>query len=143
MRIAWVFQSDLAVGMIGRIVDYTLAKKDVIRRYRKGQVPKSDICDAHPELVRAASSLGASAGSKCPICGGRDLKRISYAFGSSLRRMNGKICTPERMQALLRTHDEFVCYEVEVCLDCKWNHLHRSYVTGRAYLSSDGESAEA
>lgn len=120
--------------MVGRVVDYTLAKQDVIRRYRTGRVPKSDICDAHPELIRAATSVGVDAAGKCPVCRERSLKRIAYAFGPSLRRYNGRICTPERMEMLLENHDEFVCYEVEVCIECHWNHLVKSFVTGRAYV---------
>jgi hypothetical protein len=119
--------------MIGRAVDYTLAKQDVLRRYKTGRVPRADICDAHPELVRAASSVGVNLDVECPVCEKNALKRISYVFGPSLRRYNGRICTPERMEMLLRNHDEFVCYEVEVCVDCYWNHLVRSFVTGRAY----------
>lgn len=128
--------------MIGRSVDYTLAKQNTIRRYRTGRVPRSEICDAHPELVRAARSVGVGAANACPVCKGCALKRISYAFGPSLRRHNGRICTPERMETLLRNHDEFVCYEVEVCVDCHWNHIVKSFVTGRAYVSRPPTAAE-
>jgi hypothetical protein len=127
--------------MIGSIVDYTLAKQDVIRRFRRGQLSRADVCDAHPELVRAASSLGQSAGDQCPICRGRELKKLCYAYGSTLRRMNGRVCTPERMKKLLETHDEFVCYEVEVCIKCHWNHLRRRFVTGRNYTGAAREGA--
>lgn len=130
--------------MIGRVVDYTIAKKDVIRRFRTGRLSKADICDAHPELVRAASSMGMDASHMCPVCKERKLKRVSYAFGPKLKRYNGKICTPDRMELLLSKHDEFVCYEVEVCIGCHWNHLVRSYVTGRAYtLGRRGAAEEA
>ncbi len=127
--------------MIGRIVDYTLAKQDVIRRYRTGRLQRSEICDAHPELIRAASSVGVDVRERCPICKERSLKRVSYAFGSSLRRYNGRLCTPERMEILAKKHDEFVCYEVEVCIDCYWNHLVKSFVTGRAYTGQKREAS--
>jgi len=32
-------------------------------------------------------------------------------------------------------HDEFACYDVEVCLDCRWNHLRRSSMHGRSHAS--------
>ncbi|MER3396039.1 MAG: hypothetical protein C4318_01045 [Acidimicrobiia bacterium] len=131
------------VDMIGRVVDYTFAKNDVIRRFRTGRISKADICDAHPELVRAASSLGSDASQRCPVCRERKLKRVSYAFGPSLRRYNGRICTPDKMEFLISKHDEFVCYEVEVCIGCYWNHLVRSFVTGRAYTSRRSAAEEA
>ena len=31
--------------------------------------------------------------------------------------------------------DEFACYDVEVCLDCKWNHLRRQSLHGRLHAS--------
>ncbi len=127
--------------MIGRVVDYTLAKRDLLRRFRTGRVQKADICDAHPELVRAAASVGEQVEARCPVCEEKSLKRIAYAFGPTLRRMNGRICTPDRMESLLEKHDEFVCYEVEVCIACSWNHLIRRLVTGRAYLSGRASGA--
>jgi hypothetical protein len=34
---------------------------------------------------------------------------------------------------LATTHDQFTCYVVEVCVDCSWNHLVRSYLAGRLW----------
>ena len=35
-------------------VDYRLARQAVLRQYRDGLLTKADVCDAHPELRRAA-----------------------------------------------------------------------------------------
>ena len=31
--------------------------------------------------------------------------------------------------------DEFACYDVEVCVDCRWNHLRRQSLHGRLHAS--------
>ncbi|MGH2765769.1 MAG: DUF5318 family protein, partial [Actinomycetota bacterium] len=36
------------------VVDYTLAKRALLREVRRGMLSTIDICDAHPELMRAA-----------------------------------------------------------------------------------------
>ena len=30
-----------------------------------------------------------------------------------------------------RKHDELRCYDVEVCLECSWNYMIRTYFVGR------------
>ena len=30
-------------------------------------------------------------------------------------------------------HDEFACYDVEVCTGCRWNHLRRQSLHGRLH----------
>ena len=35
-------------------VDYTLAKRALLRDFRGGILSRFDVCDAHPELLRAA-----------------------------------------------------------------------------------------
>ena len=39
-------------------VDYTLAKRALLRQMRTGLLSRADICDAHPELIRAAKNVG-------------------------------------------------------------------------------------
>ena len=45
-----------ATGSIGGAgaVDYRLRRHGVIDEYRKGRLAEHEVCDAHPELVRAA-----------------------------------------------------------------------------------------
>ena len=35
------------------VVDYTLAKRALLRDFRQGLLSRLEICDAHPELLRA------------------------------------------------------------------------------------------
>jgi hypothetical protein len=115
-------------------VDYVLARKAILRDYRRGVLTKLDVCDAHPELIRAATYVGTDANRDCPICEGRKVKLVSYVYGDGLKGANGRcITTPDELEKLRAASDEFACYVVEVCIDCKWNHLDRRYLLGRGH----------
>ncbi len=116
-------------------VDYTLAKRAAIQQWRAGRVAASEICDAQPALIRAAEAMGEPLDENCPVCGQDSLVNISYAYGQTLRRHNGRICSADRLELLRASHDEFVCYVVEVCINCSWNHLARRFLAGRAHAS--------
>ncbi|MET0894426.1 MAG: DUF5318 family protein [Acidimicrobiia bacterium] len=114
--------------------DYALARRAVLRDLRLGRVDRHDVCDAHPELVRAARYVGDKAPHACPICSGRSVAYVSYVYGDGLRAANGRcISQPTELEQLGRAHDEFTCYLVEVCPDCRWNHLVRRELHGRAH----------
>src|SRR6266852_1733662 len=51
------------------VVDYTLAKRALIRSFHRGLTSRLEICDAHPELLRAAKYLARHASRPCPGCG--------------------------------------------------------------------------
>lgn len=106
--------------------DYTLASRALLADYRAGAVTRGDICDAHPELLRAAENLGEPQSADCPVCGEAGLVRVAYAFGRSLGRRNGRAMAPADMADLPGARD-VRCYVVEVCGDCGWNHLTRAY----------------
>ncbi len=115
----------------GPVVDYTLARRSVIAEVRRGVVSSSDVCDAHPELLRAARNIGEATTRPCPICGHDGLRFVRYVFGDELGRNSGRVVyPPEWLKELVRDHENFTCYVVEACVDCHWNHLVRSYVTG-------------
>lgn len=109
--------------------DYTLAARALLAAYRAGRVARAEVCDAHPELLRAAENLGEARNEDCPVCAQGDLVLVAYAFGRSLSRRNGRAISPGDMADLPGGKD-VRCYVVEVCRDCGWNHLARSY--GRA-----------
>jgi hypothetical protein len=115
-------------------VDYALARRAVLREYRRGALTRLDVCDAHPELLRAGRHLGVAAQRPCPICEGDDVRLVSYVYGDKLRRANGRCIGCDAVLSKLgAAHDEFACYVVEVCLGCSWNHLHRRYLLGRRH----------
>jgi hypothetical protein len=115
-------------------VDYALARRAVLRDLRRGTVARGDVCDAHPELLRAARNVGEDAPHHCPICGNGRVRYVSYVYGDTLKQANGRCITyPGELDKLDASFDEFACYVVEVCLDCRWNHLDRRYLLGRRH----------
>ena len=40
------------------VTDYALARRAVLRDFRRGTLTRLDVCDAHPELIRAAQFIG-------------------------------------------------------------------------------------
>ena len=118
----------------GPSVDYRLARRASLASLRQGSLDTGDVCDAHPELMRAGKNIGEDAGMPCPICSHDSLKFVRYVFGEELKRNSGRVVyPPEWLRELVSTYDQFTCYVVEVCVDCAWNHLVKAYVAGRRY----------
>jgi hypothetical protein len=119
---------------VRRHVDYALARRAVLRDLRAGRLDRDDVCDAHPELLRAGRHIGSPAPTPCPICGRHNLRLVSYVYGDALARANGRcITSPNELDRLGAAHEEFTRYVVEVCLDCHWNHLQRHELHGRRH----------
>ena len=117
---------------VRREIDYSLARRSVIRDYRGGSLSHDDVCDAHPELIRAAACLGRLTDEACPVCGDVGLKLVSYVYGTSPKTGEGRaVSTAAELRKYSRAFDKLDCYDVEVCLGCKWNFRVRSYVVGR------------
>jgi hypothetical protein len=115
-------------------VDYALARRAVLRDLHRGAVTRLDVCDAHPELLRAARNVGEPAPHDCPICETGRVRYVSYVYGDGLKQANGRCITHHgELDQLGASFDEFACYVVEVCLDCRWNHLDRRYLLGRRH----------
>jgi hypothetical protein len=121
----------------GPVVDYRLARRSVLQSLRRGALSTTDVCDAHPELLRAGKNIGEEASSLCPVCSHDSLRWVRYVYGDELKRNNGRVVYPaEWLSELARAHDHFTCYLVEVCVDCSWNHLVRAYSAGRKYSTN-------
>lgn len=124
----------LAWGERG-LVDYRLARRSVISAFRKGRLSLADVCDAHPELVRAAQLCSAPTEELCPISEDATLVLVTYVFGPNLPRFGRCIGNLKELAALERTarrnKGTYTCYVVEVCPTCRWNHLARVYPLGR------------
>jgi uncharacterized protein DUF5318 len=112
-------------------VDYRMRKRALLRQLRRGLVSRIDVCDAHPELIRAAKHIGEPTRDECPICGCEGLRLVLYTYGKELKRANGWPRRSDELRELRGSVDQFRCYVVEVCLDCGWNHLVRAFDTGR------------
>ena len=118
------------------VTDYALARRAVLRDFRSGALTRLDVCDAHPELMRAAQNIGVGITDQCPVCGESNLRLVKYVYGDKLKQANGRaISNMAELAKLGASCDEFACYDVEVCLDCKWNHLRRQSLHGRLHAS--------
>jgi hypothetical protein len=113
-------------------VDYRLARNLVVSEFRKGRLSRLDVCDAHPELLRAAVNVGEETREDCPICEEVRVRLVSYAFGTGLPPSGTCITSKGEFMKLTRRARNVTCYVVEVCPNCSWNHLARSFaVAGR------------
>jgi hypothetical protein len=132
------------VAPVRRHTDYALARRAVLRDLRRGAVPRLEVCDAHPELLRAARYVGEPAPHECPVCSAGHVAYVSYVYGEGLRQANGRcIVHPSELERLGAAHDEFARYVVEVCPDCGWNFLTRRELHGRRHGSSATPSSAA
>ena len=116
-----------------RLVDYTFVKRATLRDFRGGRLSRQEVCDAHPELLRAARNVGEAAMAPCPVCGETSLVHVTYVFGDSLRQLSGRVWPTDGLADLHRSVDECACYVVEVCTGCFWNHLTQCYLLGRRH----------
>jgi len=108
-------------------------KRATLRELRRGRLSRNDVCDAHPELLRAARNVGEVVHAPCPVCAEASLVNVTYVFGDALRHQSGRVWPSAGLAALHRSLDEVACYVVEVCTSCYWNHLNQRYLLGRSH----------
>jgi hypothetical protein len=109
-------------------IDYRLARQSVLSEYRKGRIARHEICDAHPELARAAREVGDPSRLPCPVCEQVNVVLVSYVFGPRLPAFGRCITSKKELQAIAKRPGQFSCYVVEVCPECSWNHLARTFL---------------
>ena len=142
--------SSYTPAAVGGVIDYRMARRAVVRQVTRGDVPVEDVCDAHPELLRAARNIGSPVHRACPICrladararvpvagpgdGPGELRLVTYVFGDDLQRRSGHVVwTDAELADLSRSCRSFRTYVVECCLVCGWNHLVESALLGQAH----------
>ncbi len=120
----------VAAGRPDGHVDYRLVRNHVVNEFRRGRLSRQDVCDAHPELIRAARSIGVPRLDVCPICDSGGLVHVTYAFGNRLPPSGKTVATEQELAKLRRAAAELAVYVVEACTECSWNHLARSFSVG-------------
>ena len=115
----------------GGVVDHRLARRHMINEFRRGRLRQDQVCDAHPELIRAAKNIGSEATSSCPICAESGLRLVTYVFGPRLPAHGRCVSTAKELNTLNGRTEELTAYVVEACIDCKWHHLLRVLPVGR------------
>ncbi len=114
----------------GGVIDYRLARMGVVSEYRKGRLARHEVCDAHPELRRAAQSASEPTDMECPICEDDNIVLVTYAFGSRLPASGRCITAKGELAKLAEGRQQLAAYVVEVCPSCSWNHLARTFLLG-------------
>lgn len=113
-----------------QVVDYALQRRALLADVRAGRVGREEVCDAGAYLLRAARFHGAPADRACPVCRHDELAQVSWVFGESLRHVSGSACSAADLEQLAAQVADFSVHVVEVCTECRWNHLVRSFVLG-------------
>ncbi len=116
-------------------IDYRLSRQSLISEFRKGRIARNEVCDAHPELRRNAAALGMHTERACPICEESALVMVTYVFGPRLPASGRCISKRNELAGINRRAGSFAGYVVEVCTECWWNHLIRSFLLGRGATS--------
>ncbi len=114
----------------GAVVEYGLVRHALLAALTNGTLGRDDVCDAHPELVRAATHLGRKSGETCPVCEGEELREVTYVFGAKLPPGGACPGTRADLLKLERREEPVQCYAVEVCVGCHFHHLARKWAAG-------------
>jgi hypothetical protein len=114
----------------GAVVEYGLVRRSVLAALAAGTLTRDDVCDAHPELLRAAQHLGRRSGETCPVCGDAELREVTYVFGARLPAGGACPSTRTELLKLERREEPVQCYAVEACLACHFHHLARKWAAG-------------
>jgi len=119
--------------------DYRLRRRAAVRAVLDGQTSREDVCDAHPDLLRAGTHIGMLADEPCPICDEPGLRLVDYAYPRLThgRRLGGAVRRDDLPRRAAR-YGELDVFEVEVCINCQWHHLLVSYVLNTNASTSSG-----
>ena len=115
-------------------MDYALQRRALLAEVYSGRVGTMEVCDASPDLVRAAKFHGQPTETSCPVCRKEQLTLVSWVYGDELKHVAGSARTPDELDRMSSLYEEFTVYVVEVCRTCSWNHLVQSYVRGKGGL---------
>jgi hypothetical protein len=111
-------------------IDYRLVRKHTVDEFKRGRLSRTDICDAQPELLRAARNCGRASQEICPICDEQPVVLVSFVFGPRLPAHGRCVTSAKELDRLGRRIAQVACYVVEVCTACAWNHLLRTFPLG-------------
>lgn len=117
--------------MMGRVfayryeVSHEWARRTTLRDLRQGKITLDDVCDADFLLRTASQYHGAKADRPCPICGA-ELREVKWVYGENLGRRANTARSAKEIDQLVAEAGPITVHFVEVCLECKWNHLRKA-----------------
>ena len=80
-----------AVETTRSFIDYSLARRALLAALFGGRATATDVCDAHPYLLRAAKFHGEPTSEQCPVCRKEPLTHVTYTYGDALGQYSGRI----------------------------------------------------
>lgn len=104
-------------------VDYRFARRQLLFRYRAGELSRGDVCDAQAELMRIAVHCSQGSTVSCPVCDESTLRIVRFVFGPRLPPGGRPVKTRAELRKLGAERPNRRCFTVEVCTACRWNHL--------------------
>lgn len=109
--------------------DYRMRRRATLQAVHDGQQSREEVCDAHPDLIRAGTYIGVVSSEACPICDEAGIRLVDYAYPrlSNGRSLGGAVRRDDLPRRVTR-YGELDVFEVEVCVNCHWHHLRVSYV---------------
>lgn len=111
-------------------VDHGLARRRALSSLVLAATGSSDALDPHPDLIRAAKNHGERTPASCPWCRSEALVLLRFVYSDELGPFSGRIKTEPELMAMAPDFGFLDVYVVEVCPDCRWNHLLHTYVLG-------------
>lgn len=104
-------------------IDYRFARRQLLHRFRSGELSTEDVCDAQRELLRIARNCSSGSTVACPVCGESTLRIVRFVFGPRLPAGGRPVAGRAELAKLATPKGDRRCYTVEVCTSCRWNHL--------------------
>lgn len=114
------------------VIDYALQRRARLTDVAIGRVSRDEACDAHPHLRLAARHYGEQAPYVCPVCDRSTVRLVHYVYGDAIGHVAGQAKSRAELARMAASCPEFDVYVVEVCTDCGWNLLIRTFVAGVA-----------
>lgn len=93
-----------------------------IRDFRAGKLSREQVCDADFLLQAAARHHGTDMDRPCPVCES-PMRLTRWVYGEELGRRSGSARSEKEIREIAAEGVKFTIHHVEVCLNCRWNHL--------------------
>lgn len=104
-------------------VSHRWRRQALLRAFKEGEIPRENLCDADFLLVAAATHHGYDVDRACPVCGRGSLREVRWIYHERLGRRSGTARSEEEIAEIIKTVPNITVHLVEVCVQCRWNHL--------------------
>src|SRR5471030_3292412 len=99
-----------AVETTRSLIDYSLTRRAILAALFGGRATATDVCDAHPYLLRAAKFHGEPTTEQCPVCRKEPLTHVTYTYGDALGQYSGRIKATRELAQMEHEVSEFTVY---------------------------------